>query len=68
MANEEKYGKWGSILPIFTILVSLFILWGFAVGSSSIVWFLLIVNFIAGPACLFFYLVEVKKGVFKDEE
>ena len=66
MENEGKAGLMGNVLPIITILISGLILWGFAAGSSSIVWMLLIINFVAGPACLFFYLLEVKRGVFKD--
>ena len=61
-ANERT----GNILAVIALLISIIILVGFTVGSSSIIWLLLIVNFVSGPACLFFYLLEVKKGVFKN--
>lgn len=56
-----------SWLPFAAIAVSVLILAGFAAGNTAIVWFLTAVNFIAGPACLFFYLLEVKKGIFRHQ-
>lgn len=66
-ASQTFMAKVASFLPVVAVLVSIFILYGFATGNSAIIWFLLIVNFISGPACLFFYLLEVKKGVFKNQ-
>lgn len=57
--------KMSYILPLVAVIVSLLILIGFATGSTSIIWLLVIVNIVSGPACLFFYLLEVRKGVFK---
>lgn len=67
-ASETKKSQVGNLLSIVTVIVALSILIGFATGNSAIIWFLLVVNFVFGPACLFFYLVEVKKGVFRDAE
>lgn len=65
--SKTSLTKIGTLLAIASVLVALFILFGFGVAHSSIIWFLVVVNFVSGPACLFFYLIELKKGVFKQD-
>ena len=56
--QKQKIGNWLAILvPI-----------GFAFESTVLFWFFIVVNFVAGPACLVGYLMEVRKGIFSQED
>ena len=63
MSREKKVqiSKW---LVLLVVLVSCYVMAGFASGMDHMFWFLAIMNLVFGPACLIFYLIEVKKGVF----
>lgn len=65
---EKKYNKIGNIFSIVVLAISIFVLYGFANGTSTMMYFLAIANLICGPLCLILYLLEVKKGIFKTDE
>jgi hypothetical protein len=67
-ASEIKKSKIANWLAILVILTSVLICVGFVTGSYILVAFLFIVNLLFGPVTLFFYLREVKRGVFKADE
>jgi len=64
--TSEKKNRISKYLVVMVIIVSFVILWGFTTGVTGVVWFLAIFNLLFGPCCLFFYLLEVKRGVFKN--
>lgn len=64
-AQKETFGN---TLALIVTVICVLVLIGTYMASDLLVWFLMIVNFVFGPACLFFYLIEVKKGVFANTE
>ena len=62
--SQEQKQKIGNWLAILVVIVSI----GFAFESTVLFWFFIVVNFVAGPACLVGYLMEVRKGIFSQED
>ena len=65
---EAKYAKWSKILVFLVIVAGIIIGVGFVQGANWFGWLLAVINIVFGPACLIFYLLEIKHGVFKEEE
>jgi hypothetical protein len=57
----------GNILTIGVIITAIVLMVGFITGQSWLAWGLGILNIVFGPVCLILYLIEIKKGVFKDD-
>jgi len=55
-------------LAVMVLICSVLIAIGFLTGNIVLVICLGIINVLFGPVTLFFYLREVKKGVFKAED
>lgn len=66
--SQEQKQKVGNWLAILVVIVSILVPIGFAIESTVLFWFFIVVNFVAGPACLVGYLIEVKKGIFSQED
>jgi hypothetical protein len=62
---EKKKGRIANILAILVIVAACFIAAGFLTGNIMLVIALAAINVLFGPVTLFFYLREVKKGIFK---
>ncbi len=62
--QKDRLGNW---LALVVVILSILLLIGTASASVVLVWAIIILNFIFGPACLFFYLLEVRKGIFSKD-
>lgn len=62
--------KLGNILALIVVLLCILIPVTIIMAENLLFWFMIILNFVFGPACLIAYLGEVRKGVFAydDEE
>lgn len=62
--------KLGNILALIVVILCILIPVTIVIAENLLFWFMIILNFVFGPACLIAYLGEVKKGVFAydDEE
>ena len=70
MIYERKKGTAGvrvSIVVLF-ILSAIYLFTPMVGGYNWLGWILAILNLIAGPAVLIAYILEVRRGVFKEEE
>jgi hypothetical protein len=65
---DIKKAKIANFLGVFVALSAVCVAIGFLTGSSALLISFAIVNLLFGPLTLFFYLREVKKGVFKEAE
>ena len=66
--SQEQKQKIGNWLAILVVIVSILVPIGFAFESTVLFWFFIVVNFVAGPACLVGYLMEVRKDIFSQED
>lgn len=65
--NKTQKNRLGNFCVIMVIIMSAFyIAFTLMRAGDWFAWLLAILNLIAGPACLIFYLREVKRGIFKD--
>ena len=64
-ALEKKKTSIAYVLAILTLVVACIVGYWFTNGNNALVWFMFIFNILFGPVTLFFYLREVKRGVFK---
>lgn len=64
---ENKKKVWGTITILLVVAQSIFITWAVLAGSNLLIYNLFLINILCGPMCIIFYLIEVKKGVFKDD-
>lgn len=62
--QKSLMGYWAAVIT-FVICALGLIAANFAV--DGLFWFFVIFNFLSGPLCLFFYLREVRRGVFAIE-
>jgi Flp pilus assembly protein TadB len=62
--TEGQKDKLGNFLAVCIFILCILFGYGFIVGSDIMMWFIIIVNFIFGPICFIFYLIEVKRGIF----
>lgn len=62
--------KLGNILALIVVLLCILIPVTIIMAENLLFWFMIILNFVFGPACLIAYLGQVRKGVFAydDEE
>ncbi|MFQ7103304.1 MAG: hypothetical protein ACLRQA_09720 [Anaerovoracaceae bacterium] len=70
MIYERKKGTAAarvSIVVLF-ILSAIYLFTPMVGGYNWLGWILAILNLIAGPAVLIAYILEVRRGVFKEEE
>lgn len=67
-ASNAYKSKIANFLVIAVIVIIVILAAGFLSGANWLAWLLFLINIIFGPACLFFYLLEVKRGVFRDDE
>jgi len=58
---------WGKVTMWLMIFQALFLLWAFYNHADVLVYELFLINLVAGPACLIAYLVEVSRGVFRED-
>ena len=65
---DVKKAKIANYLGAFVAITAVLVAIGFLTGSSILVISFAIVNLLFGPLTLFFYLREVKRGVFKEVE
>ncbi len=68
METNKNYSKIGNFFTLVVFILGIFILIGFTTGSTALIWVLAIFNLVCGPVCLIAYLMEVKRGVFANEE
>lgn len=64
-AIEKKKTNIAYVLALVTLAVACLIGYWFTTGTNALVYFMFIFNILFGPVTLFFYLREVKKGVFR---
>ncbi len=67
---KEKKGTAAAIVSIVVlfILSAIYLFTPMVGGYNWLGWILAILNLIAGPAVLIAYILEVRRGVFKEEE
>lgn len=65
MKNKKKLALLCNILVFVLSAIYLFVPW--IGGFNWLAWLVAILNLIAGPAVLFAYIHEVRKGVFRDD-
>ena len=65
---EKKKTSIAYILAVLVIITACIVGYWFIVGSNMLVWFMFVFCLLFGPVTLFFYLREVKNGVFKADE
>ena len=66
--NENKGNAAARIsLIILVILSAIYLFTPMMGGYNWLGWVLAVLNLIAGPAVLIAYILEVRKGVFRDE-
>ncbi|MEE0745409.1 MAG: hypothetical protein UIL73_02865 [Anaerovoracaceae bacterium] len=70
MIYERKKGTAAAIVSIVVlfILSAIYLFTPMVGGYNWLGWILAILNLIAGPAVLIAYILEVRRGVFKEEE
>lgn len=67
--NENKGNAASTIsLIVLFILSAIYLFTPMMGGYNWLGWILAILNLIAGPAVLIGYILEVRKGVFRDDE
>lgn len=66
-ADQARKNKMGNICALLVVVLCVILIIGFTCESALMLWFFAIFNFIAGPACLLGYLIEVRRGVFAGE-
>lgn len=64
--NRDRNNKIGNLFSIVVLIMAVIIAVGFATAGSYTIWIIAIANLVCGPVCLAMYLIEVKKGVFRD--
>ena len=62
---EKKKGRIAGWLTVAVLLSAALIGMGFLTGNAALVVGLGIINILFGPVTLFFYLREVKRGIFR---
>ncbi|MDR2487195.1 MAG: hypothetical protein LBD12_04445 [Clostridiales Family XIII bacterium] len=62
---EKKKGRIAGWLAVAVLLSAVLIGIGFLTGNTALVIGLGIINILFGPVTLFFYLREVKRGIFR---
>jgi len=65
---NEKQNRLGNIAAIACVVICAFILITAVYGPTALIVALIAVNFISGPWCLIAYLLEVKKGIFANDD
>jgi len=65
---SDNKNRWGNIFAIICVILCILLPISFLYGPNALILGLIICNFIAGPACLVGYLLEVRKGVFSNDE
>lgn len=65
----EKRKRIAVVISVVLVLAqAVFIPWSVLTGSNLLIYNLFLINILCGPLCIIFYLIEVKKGVFKDDD
>lgn len=71
MDNEKSLKRKNAIarISIISVIVlsAIYCVMTLIGGYNWFGWFLAIANLVAGPACLIAYIIEVRKGVFRDD-
>jgi hypothetical protein len=66
--KEKKTNKAAAVsLVVLFVLSAIYLITPMIGGYNWYGWILAILNLIAGPAVLIGYLLEVRKGVFRDD-
>lgn len=67
--DYSKYNRWANIFVAIVILVSIGLaLFALGYGGDWFMILMALVNIIGGPICIFFYVREIRKGVFAGTE
>lgn len=66
----KGYAFWTTLAILFVLFQGIWLWLGFILRGSianALMWELFLVNIVGGPLCLIGYLVEVRRGVFKEK-
>ena len=64
---NQKKECWCKIVVALVFLESAFIIASVLLQTQAILWFLVAVNLLTGPLCIFFYVREIRSGTFKED-
>ena len=65
--TQEQKNKMGNVFAVLVTLLCILLPLSVIYSPALLFWFLIIVNFVSGPACLIGYLREVKRGIFSSD-
>ena len=65
--NSKKFNMWSNISAVVVVLLSIMIGAYVLIGNGNAVMYVIaIISLVGGPLCLIGYIIEVRKGIFKD--